>query len=167
MDTKAKIFALERPRQDSSQAVVSEAEGLEIARLLGKLDRIEKDVLFDKYPADQQWKVKRIQLEKDYSATRKQKAAEAEKAEQKESQAEDINAEAERIAAEILAEKDDDDFAVADLFASLPTTEIDAVTGKSNTVINGTDGSKTLIRDFGKWTGVGPVRALEEACRAR
>jgi ATP-dependent RNA helicase DHX29 len=83
---------------------------------------------------------------------------------------EDVNDEAARIAAEILAENgedSDDDAALADLFASLPVNEVDPLTGKTNTVMNGSDGSKVIIRDFGKWTGVNPVRTLEEACRAR
>ncbi len=83
----------------------------------------------------------------------------------------DINDEAARIAAEILAEneedEDDDDQALADLFSSLPVSEVDPLTGKTNTVMNGPDGSKVVIRDFGKWNGVNPSRTLEEACRAK
>ena len=61
----------------------------------------------------------------------------------------------------------EDDEALVGLFASLPMTEIDPDTGKTDTVINGIDGSKIVIRDFGKWSGVSPARALEESCRAR
>jgi ATP-dependent RNA helicase DHX29 len=61
----------------------------------------------------------------------------------------------------------DDDAALADLFASLPVNEVDPLTGKSSTVINGSNGIKVTIQDFGKWTGVNPTRVLEEACRAR
>jgi ATP-dependent RNA helicase DHX29 len=61
----------------------------------------------------------------------------------------------------------DDDAALADLFASLPVNEVDPVTGKSCTVVNGKDGVKIVISDFGKWPGISPTRVLEEACKAR
>jgi ATP-dependent RNA helicase DHX29 len=172
LETKTKLFAIERPRQDTAKAKgpkhrTQSPNDPEEALLLAKIDKVEKDVLFDKYVAEQQWRNKRIVLEKEYAAA---KAAEKKEAAAEEPPAaqdsDDINAEADRIAAEVLAE-DSDDGALADLFASLPVSEVDPVTGKTNTVMNGADGSKVTIRDFGKWTGVTPMRALEEACRAR
>ncbi len=172
LETKAKLFAIQRPRleaakrkgpKDQTESSNDPEEGL----LLAKLDRVQKDVLFDKYVAEQQWIVKRIALEKEYAVAR---AEEKKKEQSKEPPAvngsDDVNAEAERIAAEILEEEDDDD-GLADLFASLPTSEVDPVTGKTNTVVNGADGSKIIVRNFGNWTGVSPMRALEEACRSR
>ena len=61
----------------------------------------------------------------------------------------------------------DEDESLSDLFASLPVQETDPTTGKTANVINTSDGVKIYIRDFGKWTGVSPMRALEEACRSR
>jgi ATP-dependent RNA helicase DHX29 len=177
LDTKTKLFEIQRPRQDTSKRKGTKekpngsSDDPEEALLLAKISRVEKDVLFDKYVAEQQWRNKRIVLEKEYAAAR----AEEKKKETPEETPEeasmpddsnDVNAEAERIAAEILAEEDDDD-ALAGLFATLPVSEVDPVTGKTNTVMNGADGSKLIIRDFGKWTGVTPMRVLEEACRAR
>jgi ATP-dependent RNA helicase DHX29 len=182
LDAKEKLFALQRPRQDTTKGKLLHAskteasESTEEAMLLAKVDRIEKDVLFDKYVAEQQWKAKRIVLEKDYATAKKKKAEEdeAQKApETGETTAngqDDVNQEAERIAAEILAQAeddDDDDEALTDLFSSLPVSEVDPTTGKTNTVVNGADGIKVMIRDFGNWTGVSPMRALEEACRSR
>lgn len=80
--------------------------------------------------------------------------------------AQGIHEEAERITAEILAQDDESD-GLADLFANLPTEEVDKETGRTSTVVHGPDGVKITIRDFGKWTGVSPMRALEEACRSR
>jgi len=178
LETKAKLFEVQRPRQDQGKGkgpkVKPGAQPVspEEALLLAKIDRVEKDVLFDKYVAEQQWRAKRIVLEKEYSAVLKKQA---EKLKEVDGDAgaseglEGVNEEAERIAAEILAEDDDDDDdqTLADLFSSLPVSEVDPVTGKSSTVMNGPDGSKVTIRDFGKWTGVSPMRALEEACRSR
>ena len=180
LDTRAKLFEIHRPRQDRGRDKTPKARpdastaSAEEALLLAKIDRIEKDVLFDKFVAEQQWRTKNIVMEKEYAAAKK-------KSEKKEQEPpvddtptdsegpDDVNREAERIAAEILAENsdDDDDQALADLFSSLPVNEVDPLTGKSSTVMNGADGSKVTIRDFGKWVGVNPMRTLEEACRSR
>ncbi|KAM0277308.1 hypothetical protein ACHAQH_005899 [Verticillium albo-atrum] len=177
VETKSNLFAAERAQQESKRQKTAEpAYDGTIAKLQAKLDRIEKDVLFDRYPAEQQWKAKRLALEKDFAAAKKQQAqdeppeiTEASPEPTEEPPTGDINDEAERMAAEILAEgaDDDDGEALAGLFDSLPTNEVDAVTGKTNTVVNGADGVKVTVRSFEKWTGVSPMRALEEACRAR
>jgi len=176
LDTKAKLFELERARQqekkkmrlDSSQDTSVEED--DDANLRAKLIRIESDVLFDKFDAEQQWKLRRVVLEKELAAKRQLKTQErrAEKEAVEEPSDGGVNDEAERIAAEILAQGENDDGDVlADLFANLPTNEVDPSTGKTTTVVNGADGIKITIRDFGKWTGVSPLRVLEEACRSR
>ncbi|KAI1770617.1 P-loop containing nucleoside triphosphate hydrolase protein [Hypoxylon cercidicola] len=193
LETKAKLFQLQRPKQDSKRGnkpgksrtpngakqSASELSGddLEEAKLMAKIEKIEQDVLFDKFAAEQVWRTNRIELEKEYAAKKKSEAealAEAEETKEQnetdhaESDDDEVTKEAQRIAAEVLQQDDDDDDqAISDLFASLPTQETDAITGKTSTVINGADGIKITIRDFGKWTGVNPVRALEEACRSR
>ncbi|KAF0316525.1 ATP dependent RNA [Colletotrichum asianum] len=180
LETKAKLFEIERNQQGRKRQKNSKRSGNEDdekkAKLRAKLDRIEKDVLFDKFPAEQQWKAQKIVLERELAEARKQSAQEKDVKEPGTDTEQpavssdgDVNDEATRIAGEILAEggsDDDGDSALADLFANLPVTEVDA-TGKSSTVVNGADGVKITIRDFGKWTGVTPMRALEEACRAR
>ncbi|OLN86335.1 ATP-dependent RNA helicase DHX29 [Colletotrichum chlorophyti] len=177
LETKAKLFELERNQQESKRqrnGKTHSDEGDELAKLRAKIERIEKDVLFDRFPAEQQWKTQKLALEKQLAVARRQLAQEdAEKKLSKEtgeapaSPDGDVNDEAERIAAEILAQGDeDDDGGLADLFANLPVTEVNAA-GKSSTVLNSADGVKITIRDFGKWTGVTPMRALEEASRAR
>lgn len=187
LETKAKLFQLQRPKQDLTKGKSTKkstsngtknaptelsGDDLEEAKLLAKIDKIEQDVLFDKFAAEQQWRTNRIELEKEFAAKKKQAEEEAKEKEdiarEAQSDDDDIAKEAERIAAEILQQDDDeDDQALSDLFASLPTQETDALTGKTSTVINGADGVKITIRDFGKWTGINPTRVLEEACRSR
>ncbi|KAL2132760.1 hypothetical protein VTI74DRAFT_3415 [Chaetomium olivicolor] len=173
LETKTKLFAIQRPRQDPAKRKglkdkVETPNDPEEALLLAKIDRVEKDVLFDKYVAEQQWRAKKIALEKEYAAAKADEKKEAPEEPPPANDTDEVNAEAERMAAEILAEaEDDDDQALADLFSSLPVSEVDPVTGKTNTVVNGADGSKVIVRDFGKWTGVAPTRVLEEACRSR
>ncbi|KAH8887822.1 P-loop containing nucleoside triphosphate hydrolase protein [Thozetella sp. PMI_491] len=181
IDTQAKLFAIQRPRQDLPKAkgvrTKSNPEDPDEAMLLAKLDKIEKDMLFDKVEADQLWRAKKITLEREYAVAKKKRLEEEKAGVIPEAESvspngsDDVNNEAARIAAEILAEneddEDDDEQALADLFASLPVSEVDPLTGKTNTVMNGADGTKVVIRDFGKWNGVSPTRTLEEACRAR
>ncbi|KAI1408368.1 P-loop containing nucleoside triphosphate hydrolase protein [Hypoxylon sp. FL1857] len=193
LETRAKLFQLQRPKQDNKRGKSAKNRGpngakqptseltgddLEEAKLLAKVDKIEQDVLFDKVAAEQKWRTNKIELEKEFAAKKKAEAeaeAQAEEeaknnndaAQDAESDDDEIAKEAKRIAAEILQQDgDDDDQALSDLFASLPVQETDA-TGKTSTVINGADGIKITIRDFGKWTGISPTRVLEEACRSR
>ncbi|KAI2609223.1 P-loop containing nucleoside triphosphate hydrolase protein [Hypoxylon sp. NC1633] len=186
LDTKTKLFYLQRSKQDSKKGrlarnhvtngggnTLSELAGdeLEEAKLLAKIEKIEQDVLFDKATAEQIWRTNRIELEKEFAAKKKQAEEEAKEKEDALREAlsddDDVSKEAQRIAAEILQDEDDDDQALSELFASLPVEETDAVTGKTSTVVNGANGVKITIRDFGGWTGVNPMRALEEACRSR
>jgi ATP-dependent RNA helicase DHX29 len=186
LDTKAKLYEAERESQHNKKLGKHRPsrEGSEdeaTAKLLAKLERIETDVLFDRFVAEQQWRTKRVALERELAAKRQQarqvasdmETQEAQEAPVLDAEAVDesngaVNDEAERIAAEILAGgEDDDDETLADLFANLPTNEVDPATGKTTTVINGADGVKVVIRDFGKWTGMSPLRLLEESCRSR
>ncbi|KAF3760980.1 P-loop containing nucleoside triphosphate hydrolase protein [Cryphonectria parasitica EP155] len=196
LDTKTKLFSIQRPQQDAprksrksgqqlqpSSMAGDSADDSETPRLLAKIDRIEKDPLFDAGLAQMQWEPRRIALERDFAENKRLKAeAEsspkpAEEASTKEMEEaasdnedeedDEIAREAKRMAAEILAEnEDEEDQALADLFAALPTNEVGA-DGKTSTVMNNSDGTKTTIRDFGKLTGVTPMRVLEEACRSR
>ena len=142
----------------------------ESAKILRKIKKIEDDVLFDRYLADQKWEVRRIQLER--AAAARRNIAEVEQdnsmSDTPVDSDDEVSREAAKIGAALLEENEsDDDAALADLFASLPVSEVDPFTGKSSTVVNGKNGVKVTIRDFGKWTGVNPTRVLEEACRAR
>ena len=131
-------------------------------------------MLFDRYEAEQQWKVQRVDLERQLAAAKQERQDQAvekptteEEPVSEKTDDGDVNDEAERIAAEILAEVNDEEDDIGGLFASLPQNEVDASTGESRTVVNSADGNQVVIRDFGKSTGVSPRRALEEACRSR
>lgn len=193
LETMDKLFWLQRPKQGAKKASgvqkkravngtnpspASEADDLEEAKLLARVSRIEQDVLFDKPLAEHLWRNRNIELEKEFASiarkTEQEKELEQERGTGGSDQAmesvsdddDDIAKEAKRMAAEVLEEESGDDEAISDLFASLPVQETDAA-GKTSTVINGADGIKVTIRDFGKWSGINPTRALEEACRSR
>ncbi len=184
LDCKSKLFQSQqfRPskeppkgnRQNNvARGLPAATTDLASAKLLRKIKKIEDDVLFDKYLADQQWETKRIQLEKEAAASRKVIEIGQDSSDSQESQTlvdsdDEVSKEAAKIGAAFLEETgSDDDAALADLFASLPVNEVDPLTGKSSTVVNGLNGVKVVIRDFGKWPGINPTRVLDEACRAR
>ena len=171
LDTKEKLLRIHRPR---SQGKTPEEE-TEVARLNGKLERIEQDVLFDKTSANDQWRLKMAVLEKELAATRKAQAekerlekGDAASSRSAKGEDADVNSAAERMAAEVLADAEDlvDDSALDGLFELLPVEEVEASTGKSKTPLQN-DSERLEIRDFGKWTGVNPRRVLEEACKSR
>lgn len=200
ISAKARLLELSRSSKASGANGANSDLELEIATLEAKIDKIEKDVLFDKYSAEIKWKSEKIIIEKQLIAAKKEaqaraqeekEAAEAEPAPKPEAEAppkpeeeappepeaeappkpeaDDVNEEAERIAAEILAQQDDDDDddVLGGLFASLPQAEVDPDTGESRTVINSANSTKLILHNFRKWTGVSPRRILEEACWSR
>lgn len=165
--TKAKLLALSRnPTADSDDNAIM------VAKHEGKIHMIENDVLFDRPTAEIQWRAKKIVMEQQLAATRKQMEADNEAIVPMEflnldvPRKDDVYDEADRIAAEILAQNEELDD-LGGLFDSLPQNEVDPITGKSQTVINAANGSRLILKDFGKWTGIGPRRILEEACRSR
>ena len=171
VSTRAKLLELSRGRTSSES---NGEDDMATARLEAKLKAIETDVLFDKFIAEQKWKSEKIVLERQFAAVKREaEAATSVDACQQEhdtgSNDGNINDEAERIAAEILAENnsEDDGDDLGGLFDSLPQNEIDPNTGKTVTVLNSGDGSRLLLREFGKWSGMSPRRVLEEACRSR
>ncbi|KUJ11967.1 P-loop containing nucleoside triphosphate hydrolase protein [Mollisia scopiformis] len=183
LDCKSKLFEMERqrskpgtnasnPRPKQTPSKSGTGQDLTRAKLDRKIKKIQDDVLFDQYIANQRWEAQRILLERDAAHRRAVEATpdvSDELAALADSDVDDeVSKEAARMGAELLEGNDsDDESALADLFASLPVNEVDPVTGKSITVVNGSNGVKVTIRDFGKWTGVSPTRVLEEACRAR
>lgn len=184
LESKTKLFELQSstkevfskrrkarndPPKSQSRQITPDPES---AKLLRKIKKIEDDVLFDKYLASQQWEARRVQLEKDAASHRHALETALDNNDQSSETLVDsddeVSREAAKMGEDLLADTgSDDDTALADLFASLPVSEVDPLTGKNHTVVNGPNGVKVFIRDFGKWTGVNPTRVLEEACRAR
>lgn len=168
IETKTRLLELSRNRPSKAESEYNE----ETALLQAKLKKIESDVLFDRNTAEHEWKAKKSAVERDLAASRtaikqERPLATSEPAEQSNSEEMGVNLEAERMAAEVLAEIEDEDMALDDLFDSLPQTEVDPTTGESQTVVTTSDGQRLTIKDFGTWSGVNPRRVLEEACRAR
>lgn len=175
IETKSKLLYLERGPRQSQQGNES-LDGsfdMEQAKLEAKLLKVETDVLFDKVLADHQWKSRRVILEKELASARKEARHNQDLPASTASNGqggrppESVNEEAERITAELLDDAANYGNDIAGLFDSLPQNEVDPITGVAQTVMNSSDGTRTIIRDFGAWAGVSPKRILEEACRSR
>ena len=169
--TKKKQLELERNLEHPNHG--HSERDLAVAKVEARLARIENDVLFDKFLAEQQWKQQKVTVEKEIAAAKLQNKDIEEDGnppqanDTQQTDGDEVNEEAQRIAAEILDEDGGDEDGLEGLFASLPQNEVDESTGKARTVVTSSEGNKIVIRDFGKWSGVSPQRALEEACRAR
>ncbi|UKZ59850.1 uncharacterized protein TrAtP1_001142 [Trichoderma atroviride] len=176
--TKKKLLELSRMEKKGpqSKSTTQQAKDDEtdstVAVLESKLKKIESDILFDKFLAEQEWKKEKVVLEKQLALVRKNPVVDTDSQLHSEDPAsevaedDDIAAIAEKMAKDILAENAEDDD-IAGLFESLPQSEVNPATGKLQTVVNSSDGTKLFIREFAKWTGVTPKRILEEACRSR
>lgn len=202
LDCKTKLFNLEVLKLSdelickhdpipSSDSAGGKLENDASAQIIRKLKKIEDDVLFDKYIADQQWQIKRVQLLKENARLRRVRASNEssdhyatpktpiESNHQFNNHPENfktliesshkVNQEAVVVGESIPqeGESNDNDTILADLFSSLPINEIEPSTGKSITVVNCSDDIKVVIRDFGEWSGSNPSRLLEEFCSVR
>jgi len=146
----------------------------EIAKLVRKLAKIEKDVLFDSYEAEGQWIDLRNSLAQDRAQRRRLqlddgglefRVCNAEEHTVNEGTAFQPEKDSAMPVEESRYEDDDD--LVADFFESLPESNTDAKTGLTSMAVQDAGGINLTIRDFGKWTGMSPRRILEDACRAR
>ena len=138
-------------------------------RLLNRLKKIESDILFDQEEAEEKWVALRVKLVKE-EATRKKLGI------GDDSRGVPKIAEGARkpelgppgpIEDTASANGDDPSIDLGDLFVGLPEYKVDDATGLSGMVTTAADGKHIAVRDFGKWSGIGPRRVFEEACKAR
>ncbi|KAL8830580.1 MAG: hypothetical protein Q9170_005671 [Blastenia crenularia] len=138
-------------------------------KILRRLERLQRDILFDRYDAEQRWTEKRNQLAKSAAQRKRLQIDNG-------STANDIaplrhgdGAAAIRQAQQSSDDSEGDDTAEAlgDFFSGLsddPTTKDCSI---SSPDIQASSGHPIIVRDFGKWGGISPRRTLEDACKAR
>ena len=131
-----------------------------IERIRAKIHKIKSDLLFDEDEANGRWADIRIDLAQE-AAERKRLGIRSDTEQKITPSIQSDNHQAES------QEDDVTDGMLSDFFSSLPETTTDPVTGSSIISTANQEGKNVEIRDFGKWTGMSPRRALEEACRAR
>lgn len=143
------------------------------AKLQQRLKSIESDVLFDKDLADMRWTEQKHQLLQSQTerkrfnlpkeAKEKKESDDSSDDKTEENATDDVMAEAEAAAQQLLQEIDDGDGMLGGMFG-------EAAEGPSTTAASGqADGAdpNLIIRNFGKMTGIHPRRTFEEACRSR
>ena len=131
-----------------------------VERIRAKIHKIKSDLLFDEDEANSRWAAIRIDLAQE--AAERKRLGIRNDTEQKVTPTTQSNNHLAKS-----QEEDVTDGMLSDFFSSLPETVTDPVTGSSTISTADQEGRNVEIRDFGKWTGVSPRRALEEACRAR
>lgn len=135
----------------------------EISNLLKRIRKIERDILFDLEDAQEKWSAIRVNILKD-AAERKRLGIDDEASGS-------VRSAGPRVTDDPnlsnIASHGDDTLDLGDFFASLPQETTDGVSGLSKMTITAADGTSVIVRDFGKWSGIGPRRVLEETCRAR
>ncbi|KAG9553106.1 ATP-dependent RNA helicase A, partial [Aureobasidium melanogenum] len=143
------------------------------SKLQQRLKSIESDVLFDKDLADMRWIEERNQILQNQSERKrfnlagevkeKKEADETLHNTPRESATDDVMAEAEAAAQQLLDEMGEDDEMLGGMFGEATEgASHDAASGQTDNV-----DSNLTIRNFGKITGINPRRTFEEACRSR
>lgn len=138
-------------------------------RLLNRLKKIESDILFDQEEAEEKWVALRINLLKEEAQRKKLDIDDEPRTFPK------IVAGTRKpelgppgpIGDAASANGEDLTMDLGDLFGGLPEYKVDDATGLSGMVTTAADGKHITVRDFGKWSGIGPRRVFEEACKAR
>lgn len=168
--TLANLRAAKALRAKSKPAAAT-ANGIDpmTRRLLNRLKKIESDILFDQEEAEEKWMALRVELVKEEAARKKLGLSdESTKALKIVDGARNPELELPgSIDGATPADGEDPSLDLGDLFVGLPEYKVDDVTGLSGMVTTAADGKLINIRDFGKWSGIGPRRVFEEACKSR
>jgi len=127
-------------------------------RISSKMAKIRSDILFDENEAERQLADLHIQQLQHASERRRLNLEERIRSKP------GTNKERPPVSPKEEGELED---MLGDLFASFPNSATDQHTGISFLNTSRSRDSNIEIREFGKWTGIGPPRILEEACRAR
>ena len=149
-----------KSKQPVVNGVMDSSRERRIERIRAKIHRIKSDLLFDEDEANGRWADIRIDLAQE-AAERKRLGIRKDTEQKVTPTTQSNNHQAKS------QQEDVTDDILSDFFSSLPETVTDPVTGSSIISTANQEGRNVEIRDFGKWTGVSPRRALEEACRAR
>ena len=127
-----------------------------------RLQKIQRDVLFDQREADARWAEKKIELAKNAAERRKLQLSNNPRSETTEANAVSNDDDSDENGVAGMEDSDDGDL-LGEMFNAFPGTP-DQSTAESTTQ---QPDQGVTIRHFGSLTGITPRRILEEACRAR
>ena len=156
--TKAKSRKTQKEQQSEDADIISK-------RLLSRISRLQRDLLFDREEAYEKWGELRVQLLREAADRKRLQLDEPLVATPAESSVASSEAQPTPTSSE---DGDvDDGIGLGEFFESLPEAGIDATTGNSNITASDADGQHITIRSFAAWRGLSPRKILEEACKAR
>jgi ATP-dependent RNA helicase DHX29 len=146
----------------SSQSMANTPGSAATRKLLLQLQQLESDALFDPDEAESQWPAFRNRIAQQ-SASKRQKKNQT--SESSPARRQDASNPAEKeVENQDSANQDEDEGCnlLGDMFGAIPDEPAMASQGGS-----AASGNDTILKDFGKYSGLAPRRILEEAVRAR
>lgn len=132
-----------------------------INRLTAKLNKIQRDILFDESEAKRKWAVSQVALSREAAERRRLGIRDNRDLEKR------ITTTDAPIRAEVQKDDDGDADMLGGLFTAITDLTSDISTESGTIGSDGTAEAVVKVRDFGKWTGVSPRKVFEEACRTR
>ncbi len=146
----------------------------EVARLVRRLQKIEKDILFDHYEGERRWNDIQISMAQEKGLRDRLQVGNTKRKPQTpategltSSDDPTLLSDKDSASPEPISQIENEEDLLGDLFLRLPESTTNAETGITSMTVEQPEGIRLAIRDFGKWTGLSPRRILEEACRAR
>ena len=165
------LTVIEHPRLTKAKSKKTQkeqhSEGADIVsrRLLSRISRLQRDLLFDRDEAYEKWGELRVQLLREAAERKRLHLDESPFVTPVESSV--ASSEAQPTPSSSEDGDADDGIGLSEFFESLPEAGVDATTGNSNIIASNADGEHVTIRSFAAWRGLPPGKILEEACKAR
>ena len=139
-----------------------------VARILRKMNDIDADILFDRKEADRKWGSIQNDLAREVAERKKLNLGNGISSAGVSNDHDSPESNPHSDAASISAISEEDPMGmVGELFSTIPESTTDSKTGATSMTSTNQDGTVTIVRDFGTWTGLNPRRIFEEACKAR
>ena len=158
--TKAKSKKTQKEQQAEDADIVSR-------RLLSRISRLQRDLLFDREEAYEKWGELRIHLLREAAERKRLQLDESPIATPVGSSAASSSTQPTPTATSSEDGNEPDGIGLGEFFESLPEVGVDVTTGNSNVTTSDADGEPITIRSFAAWRGLSPRKILEEACKAR
>ena len=126
-------------------------------RIHAQIAQITSDILFDKEHAESRWASKYIELCQDEALRRHLDPDE---------EPDSLSRNSPPAKSSEAPDTEEPDIMLGSFFSTLPDISTDSA-NENVEMSSSEQGEIVKIRSFEKWTGIGPKRILEEACKAR
>ena len=146
-----------RKNRTSSSRLTSSTPTRKADRIQAQIAQLTSDILFDKEQADILWATKYVELCQETTLRRRLDL---------DNGPSNPSDNSPPVESRETSNTEEPDVILGSLFSALP--DISTTLTDGYTMTNSFERGKTIeTRSFEKWTGIGPKRVLEEACKAR